>query len=172
MPVDPATITTTLLRDRAKLLAYIGSIVRDHHLAEDVLQEVTMLAIEKADEIEDADRLIPWLRVTARYRALKAVEKRGRHATLMDSQLLDMMEPHWQEADRLSSQETSKALHDCVAKLAPQAQKLIELRYGVGMGVRSIAEQLGRKTDTLYKNFARIHAALARCVRLCLKEGR
>lgn len=171
MPVDPTTITTTLLRDRAKLLAYIGAIVRDHHVAEDVLQEVTMLAIEKADQIKDAETLIPWLRVAARYRALKAAEKRGRHATLMDSQLLDMMEPHWQQADALSMQEVNKALHNCIAKLAPNAQKLVELRYGVGLGVRQIADQLGRKTDTLYKNFTRIHAALARCMRLSMKGG-
>ena len=172
MPVDPTTITTTLLRDRAKLLAYIGAIVRDHHVAEDVLQEVTMLAMQKHEQIKDEDTLIPWLRVAARYRALKVVEKRGRRPVLMDDQVLDLMESHWAEADNLSTQETSKALHDCVAKLAPNAQKLVELRYGAGLGVRAIAEQLGRKTDTLYKHFTRIHAALAHCVRLAMKGGR
>ena len=172
MPVDPATITTTLLRDRAKLLAYIGAIVRDHHVAEDVLQEVSLLAIEKAEQIKDADTLIPWLRVAARYRALKAIDRQGKHVQLMDAQLLDLMEPHWQEADRLSSQELSKALHACIAKLAPQAQKLVELRYGVGLAMKEIADKLGRKTDTLYKNFTRIHAALARCMHLAMKEGR
>jgi len=172
MPVDPKTITTTLLRDRAKLLAYIGAIVRDHHVAEDVLQEVSMLAIEKQEQIKDADTLIPWLRVASRYRALKAIEKRGKRASLMDAELLDQMESHWAEVDRLSSQEVSQALHACLAKLAPRAQKLVELRYGVGLGVRAIAEQLGRKTDTLYKSFTRIHAALARCMRLSTKEGR
>jgi len=41
MPVDQKTITAHLLRDRVRLLAYIGAIVRDHHIAEDVLQEVS-----------------------------------------------------------------------------------------------------------------------------------
>ena len=166
MPVDQTTITTTILRERGKLLAYIGAIVRDKHIAEDVLQEVSMLAIQKQDQIKDETMLLAWLRVTARYRSLKALEKRGRRPALMDGALLDLLEPHWQEVDRLSTQETNKALDDCVKRLAPQAQRLIELRYGAGLGVREIGEQLGRKTDTLYKTFTRIHAALQRCMQI------
>lgn len=165
MSIDPKIITTVLLRDRAKLLAYIGAIVRDPYLAEDVLQEVSMLALEKQDQIKDEQMLLPWLRVAARFKSLKAIERQGRRPVLMDSQLLDVMEPHWQAVDRLSTQETHKAMHDCVAKLAPNAQKLVELRYGAGLSVRDIGEKLGRKTDTLYKTFARIHAALARCIK-------
>ena len=170
MPVDQKTITAHLLRDRVKLRAYIGSIVRDHHIAEDVLQEVSMLAMEKHEQIRDEDMLPAWLRTAARFRSLKALEKRDRLPALMDSQLLDLIEPHWQEADGLSMQETNKALQDCVEKLAPQAQRLIELRYGAGLNVREIAEQLGRKADTLYKTFTRVHAALERCMRKVIEE--
>lgn len=165
MPVDQKTITSILLRDRAKLLAYIGAIVRDTHVAEDVLQEVSMLAIEKQEQIQDEQILLPWLRVAARFRSLKAIEKRGKRPALMDSQMLDLLEPHWQAVDPLIMQETNRALEDCVNKLAPQSKKLIELRYGAGLGVRDIGQQLGRKTDTLYKHFTRIHAALHRCMR-------
>lgn len=165
MAVDQKTITSTLLRDRAKLLAYIGAIVRDTHIAEDVLQEVSMLAIEKQEQIQDEQVLLPWLRVAARYRSLKAIEKQGKRPALMDGQLLDLMEPHWQGIDPLAMQETNRALEDCVKKLAPQSQKLVELRYGVSLSVQEIAKQLGRKTDTLYKHFARIHAALQRCMK-------
>ena len=165
MPVDQKIITSTLLRDRARLLAYIGAIVRDHHIAEDVLQEVSMLAMEKHETIRDEEVLPGWLRVTARFRSLKALEKRNRLPALMDSEMLDLMEPQWQQADQLAIQETHKAMHECVDKLAPNAQKLIELRYGAGLTVKEIAHKFNRKADTLYKNFGRIHTALARCIR-------
>ena len=170
MPVDQKTITAHLLRDRVKLRAYIGSIVRDHHIAEDVLREVSMLAMEEHEQIKDLETLPAWLRTAGRFRSLKALERKGRRPALMDSALLDAMEPHWQEVDHLSMQETNKALQDCVEKLAPQAQRLIELRYGAGLNVREIAEQLGRKADTLYKTFTRVHAALARCMQKVTEE--
>ena len=165
MPVEAKMITSLLLRDRAKLLAYIGAILRDQHVAEDVLQEVSMLALEKADQIKDEQTLPAWLRVAARYRALKAVEKLSKGPALMDGQMLDLMEPHWQDADAQSMQDLNKALQGCVSKLAPQSRKLVDLRYGVGLSMREIGQKLGRKTDTLYKNFTRIHKALARCIR-------
>ncbi|MEM9347431.1 MAG: sigma-70 family RNA polymerase sigma factor [Planctomycetota bacterium] len=166
MSIDQKTVTAHLLRDRMKLLAYIGSIVRDHHIAEDVLQEVSMLAMEKADQIKDAETLPAWLRTAARFRSFKAIEKRDRLPALMDADLLDLIEPQWREVDALSMQETNKLMHDCVAKLAPSAQKLVELRYGAGLSITEVASKLERKRDTLYKTFTRIHAALARCIKL------
>ena len=71
MPVEPKTITAHQARDRMKLLAYIGSIVRDHHIAEDVLQEVrcwrwrSMIRSRRGH----AARLVA---TAARFRSLKA----------------------------------------------------------------------------------------------------
>ena len=50
-------------------------------------------------------------------------------------------------------------------RIEGRVQKLVELRYGAGLSVRDIGQKLGRKTDTLYKTFARVHAALARCIK-------
>jgi len=172
MSVDQQTIVRVLMRDRAKLLAYIGAIVRDYHVAEDVLQEVSALAVEKQDQIHDEQTLLPWLRVAARYKSLKALEKRGRRPVLMDGQLLDLMESQWQQADRLSTQEVHEALQGCLNKLTPHARRLIELRYGAGLKGRALAEALGRKVDTLYKLLTRTHSALARCMQHFHEEYR
>ena len=172
MSVDQQTIVRVLIRDRAKLLAYIGAIVRDYHVAEDVLQEVSALAVEKQSQILDEQTLLPWLRVAARYKSLKALEKRGRRPALMDGQLLDLMEGQWQQADRLSTQEVHESLQRCLGKLSPHARRLIELRYGAGLKGQALGEALSQKVDTLYKALTRIHAALARCMQLKHEEYR
>ena len=43
--MKPDALVRVLIRDRAKLLGYIWAILRDHHLADDVFQDVTVLAI-------------------------------------------------------------------------------------------------------------------------------
>ena len=69
MAVDQKIIVRVLLRDRGKLLAYIGAIVRDAHIAEDVLQEVSMLALEKQEQILNEAAVLPWMRTAARFRS-------------------------------------------------------------------------------------------------------
>ena len=46
MSIDQPTAVKGLMKDRARLIAYIYAIVRDWHLAEDLFQDVSALAIE------------------------------------------------------------------------------------------------------------------------------
>lgn len=170
MAVDQKIIVQTLLRERGKLLAYIGAIVRDSHIAEDVLQEVTMLALEKQDMIADEAAIIPWMRTASRYRSLKTLEKLKRRPVLLDGPMLDLMEDQWREVDDVASDDMLHALRQCIAKLTPYAQQLIGLRYGSGLSIARIAESLNRKVAAVYKTIGRTHAALADCIRRRLEE--
>ena len=59
MPVNEDTVVRTLLSHRLGLLAYIEAIVRDTHLAEDVFQDVSSLAFQKREQIDDAGADVP-----------------------------------------------------------------------------------------------------------------
>ena len=65
MSIDQATAVKGLTKDRARLIAYIYAIARDWHLAEDLFQDVSALAVEKHDRIVDADHLLLWARKAA-----------------------------------------------------------------------------------------------------------
>jgi DNA-directed RNA polymerase specialized sigma24 family protein len=58
-----------LLRGQVKLLAYIRAIVRDDHLAADVLQEIALLALRKCGELRDGRHFLAWMRLTSRHLA-------------------------------------------------------------------------------------------------------
>jgi len=64
MAIDQETLVVLLLRERIKLLAYIRAIVRDEHLAEDVFQETSALAVRKRAEIQDGQHFLAWMRRT------------------------------------------------------------------------------------------------------------
>ena len=81
--VDVEIVERALLGHRVQLLGYIGSIVRDHHLAEDIFQDVAVLAIQKAAEIEDGTHLYRWFRRTARYRASNVMRNRYQQPRLL-----------------------------------------------------------------------------------------
>ncbi|MBI1367425.1 MAG: sigma-70 family RNA polymerase sigma factor [Planctomycetes bacterium] len=165
MTLDHAQLVQALIADRARLLAYILSIVRDEHAAEDVYQEVCTLALEKRDEINDADHLAAWVRLTARHRALKAVEKGARRPMVLDAKMLDLLEQHWQSLEAVESSEMVDALRTCMRELTPHAQQLVRMRYAEGIRSSVIAQQLNRQLNAVYVAMTRIHRQLAECIR-------
>ena len=171
MPVDENTVVRVLMAERAKLLAYVWSIVHDEHIAEDVLQEVSMLAIDKRAQIDNERALLPWLRQTARYRALHAVRDRVKTPMLLDEKVLDGLAPYWQKYDDVPSQTLADALRYCVEQLTPYARRIVALRYAEGRSGTKVAEILGRKVRTIYVALSRIHRTLRDCIRQQRSEG-
>jgi RNA polymerase sigma-70 factor, ECF subfamily len=153
-----------LLRERVKILAYIRSIVRDNHLAEDVFQEIAVLAVRKCAEIRDGCHFLAWMRLTARHRALKAARREHRYL-LMDERLLEHLDDQWAEHDITSSSDLVEALRHCVERLSPHARNQITLRYVDGISGPRLAEVVDRKLNAVYVALSRIHRSLGDCIR-------
>jgi RNA polymerase sigma-70 factor (ECF subfamily) len=145
-------------------LAYAGAIVRDDHLAEDIFQEVAVIAMRKREEIRDAAHFLGWMRQTARHRALKALRAMHRSPTMEES-LLDLMDEQWAEHDATPSGELMEALRRCLEELSPYARSLVRLRYVEGLSGGRLAEAVGRELNTVYVALSRTHRALADCIR-------
>lgn len=164
LTIDQESLVILLLRERAKLLAYIRGIVRDVHLAEDVLQEVALLALRKRGEIRNGRHFLGWMRLTSRHYALKALRRRHRQP-LVEGALLDQLDEQWGEHDVSPSADVLEALRHCLDKLSPEARHLIELRYAEGISGRRLAEILDRTLNTVYVTLSRIHRSLDDCIR-------
>jgi len=170
MAIAHSQLVAALVADRARLLAYILSILSDEHAAEDVYQEVCTLALEKRDTIENPEHLAAWLRLTARHRALKAAKRHQRAPVVLDEKTLDLLDPHWQSLGDLDPSRTADALRSCIKHLTPHARQLVQLRYGQGMASSSIAEHLHRPLNTIYVAMTRIHKQLGECIRQRLAQ--
>jgi len=172
MPIAHDELVRHLLADRAKLLAYIWVIVRDEHAAEDVFQEVSMLALHKRDEIEDAGHLMHWLRAAARNKSLHVLRDRRTAPSPIDDDVLEMMNPHFARHDTLDNLEVIDAIKHCKAQLAPNARRVIEARYRDGLTGPKLADRFGRSVNTVYQALTRAHRALADCIRKRLEVHR
>jgi RNA polymerase sigma-70 factor, ECF subfamily len=162
--IDQESLMILLLRERVKLLAYIRAIVRDEHLAEDVYQDVAVLAIRKCEEIEDQRHFLAWMRLTSRHRALKILQQRRRQV-LLDESLLDRLDEQWVEHDQRSSADLTEALRQCLERLSPRARNLIRLRYAEGISGERLAADVDRSLNTVYVSLSRIHRSLGDCIR-------
>jgi len=153
-----------IMAQRSDLIGYVWSIVRDEHLAEDVFQDVLIVALAKLDTIADAAHLRRWLRVALRLESLKALRRQGKSATLMEPTLMDALDATWQAELEAEDEEMKRKLSYCVDRLPPKARLLIQKRYEEGITGKALALELGRSLNAVYVGLSRAHRALAECM--------
>lgn len=164
MGLDQDTVLRLLLSQRAMLMGYILSIVRDAHLAEDVFQNVSLLVVKKSDSLQDEGSFPIWARKAARFEALNTLRKAERGAMLLDDAILDSLEAHWSAKDA-AAPASVLALQGCLKKLTPRARQLVDLRYGEGLSGHGLAAKLTQPLNSVYVALSRIHRTLGECVR-------
>ena len=164
MSVDTDVLVRLALRERAQLIAYAMVILADEHAAEDVFQDVLVIAMQKADEIESPEHLLGWLRRAARNQALDIRRSRRLHASILDPTVLDLIEDTWSKLDHSDTSALTEALRQCVDQLPPTARKVLELRYVGNLTGQRLADRLGRKLNTAYVAVSRVHRMLHECI--------
>lgn len=170
MPVSEEQIVRILLRDRDKILAYVQSLVRDAHTAEDVLQDISMNALRSRDRIADEDHLLNWFRLAARHKCIAVLRQKTNRPAVISDELLDQLDAQWEMFDGHDSTEMMDALQSCRQRLSPYAKRLMDLRYIEGLTGQKLADMVNRKVETVYVAISRIHKALSQCIRKTLRE--
>lgn len=147
-----------------KLLPYLRSIVRQRDLAEDIFQDLCVLALQKRQELMGIPHLQSWLRVAARQLAMNALRKASNQNLLLGDKVLDLMDRHWKSLDAAPGSALAESLERCVQRLAPSARSIINARYVEGLACGEVAKRLGRPVESLYVALSRIHKKLAQCI--------
>lgn len=174
MAIDHDILVRALLTERIKVIAFVRAIVRKRELAEDVFQDVCVIALEKREQIHDAQHLAAWLRTTARLRAMNVLRKQKNRLEPLDDAVLDSMESHWRQHDPTAGSAMSEALQKCLEQLAEKARQVIHSRYTQGLSVAELADRSNRTVNSMYVAISRIHATLSDCVfrRLAAERSR
>ncbi len=160
---DQIEISVLLMKHRARLLGFILAAVRDHHDAEDIWQEVCLVACRKADQFQSGTNFIGWVRTISAY-TIKSFRRRDGRSLAVDPAYLDVLieAARHREADQ---SDRVDALNHCVDGLPAHQRKMLDLRYQEDLAVKDIAAQLNKKADAVYKALMRLRLALQDCVR-------
>lgn len=161
-------ITAILLAERVPLMAFIASVTRDFHLAEDVFQEVCVRAVSLTSDFESAVHVIHWARVTGKNRAIDILRARDERSEGLSAEILATLITEWPGNSVIAPRQ--EALRRCIEQLTPNSRELLRMRYFEKRSCPDIATALGRKIETLYQALARIHKSLGECVRLRVQQ--
>lgn len=162
MALETDTIVQVLLRERLRVTALAVSVVRDVHAADDIFQQVVLAALEARNQFRDPEHVLAWSLRTARHRALDLA--RSRQLRPLPDEVLDLLESRLPGPVPVAASDRDEALHDCVGRLAPSAQRLLQMKYGEGLTAIAIANRLRRTPDAVYQSLSRLHRCLRECV--------
>ena len=161
-------VTRLLMQFRSPLYAYVFAIVRDRHLAEDVLQEVSVVIVRRREEIDLSRDFWRFARGVAKRQALAALRRKKREDVTIPTEVLDAIDRGFD--DRPAEIEDRRAaLYKCMEKLPVSWRALVNMRYWKGLTMGQISARQGKTKNTVSVTMVRIHKRLADCVRRRLR---
>ena len=145
---------------RGWLLAWL----RDIHVAEDVLQETSLILWERFGEYRRDASFEAWGLGIARNQALKALRRTKVSARLASPEVLEAVAATY-ERSASHLEQRRRVLADCVDRLSTKLGKVVHLYFGKSLPVAEIARRTGRSAAGIKVSLFRARQWLADCTR-------
>ncbi|MEZ6037027.1 MAG: sigma-70 family RNA polymerase sigma factor [Planctomycetota bacterium] len=142
-------------RHWASVRRYLRVLGADAALADDLAQDVFVLALRKGIEDRGAPTAV-WLRRTARNLLLDDV---GRRRTVA----VDVAELVWEQVGE-SGEQRRRALRDCLPLLTERSQRALRMAYGERRSWAQIAVELGMQAGGVKTLLRRCRDTLRDCI--------
>lgn len=150
---------------------FIRALVRDRHLADDVLQETFLTVMRKADGFELGTNFPKWACAVARFKVMEALRsQKGNVVFLSDEAIEALAVSEFAPKDDLRVD----LLERCIGELPPTMRRSVELRYRGGHKPAEVARIIGWSAEAVYVALSRARGLLRTCVerKLLEAEGR
>lgn len=160
------------LANQSSLYAFILSILPNRSDADDVLQETGLVLCQRFSEFRPGSNFFAWACRIAHHKVLDHAKRLARSPVRFDDDLVEsFVEESIAAADERDDE--FSALLRCMQKLSQRDRELLDRCYQPKVTARSVAEELNRPADTIYKRLRRIRTMLFQCVtRSLAREAR
>ena len=161
---DHESFVRALTKYERVIRAYIrGAGVSRPEDVDEITQEVSLIAWEKFDQLENVDEFPRWACVIARYRVLEFRRKKFRDRLVLNEKVFDLL---MEEAlEETADQEIRlRRLESCLDELPPASRRLIDAAYEPGASIDELARSVGKKANALYQQLWRLRRILKDCV--------
>jgi RNA polymerase sigma-70 factor, ECF subfamily len=145
-----------------ELQGFVASLVPEPELVDDVVQETFVAVSARADHYDPKQSFSAWLFIVARDKIRELGGKAAAEARPFADEVLDVL-----AASRTELGVSARGLQfvdDCIAALAPQARRIIALRYQNAMKPRQVAAAIGWTAASVRVALSRARTAIRECV--------
>ena len=126
-------------------------VLRDHHKAEDAVQEAFVIAYERLGRLRSGASFGAWVLRIVRHEAVRLLRQKGETVSLRAESIA---------APDRNDGSLDEELLDAVARLPKHERTVVSLRYADGHSVHEIAAITGRPVGTVTKQLSRAHKRL------------
>jgi RNA polymerase sigma-70 factor (ECF subfamily) len=168
MTESPLDLAALVRRHQLGLWRYLRALGARGDLAEDLLQDTFLVALDRLHEDRGEAAVATFLRETARHLWLRRRRDQGRREVL----LAEFVEAKWRDVAAADDGERwLEALRSCVDGLDGKARDAVQRSYRDGEDRRTIALALGMKENGVKTLLQRVRAVLRACVERRLGAG-
>ena len=171
-PISTERLAALWVQAQPKVAGFVSALVREEHLADDILQNVAMITVRKRTEYDPSKPFIGWVIQIAKYEVLAQRRDLSRQRVQFNDVLIEQVAAAYQESAQALDARRD-ALSKCMQEIRTSDKELLRLRYADGMNVTKIAARLGKSAANARMMLTRVRRALRACIerRLELWEG-
>lgn len=134
------------------------------HLADEIVQQVFVVFLEKAPTLDLSQNIKAFLAVTAQNIAKKYWRDESKHFKPEMQRVAEYVRQILVEPNPDSYPDELDALQRCLEKAPEKARHLIQLHYFGRVPINEIARQMELSAEAVYKAFFRLREKLRLCI--------
>ena len=158
-----------LEQNQGWLTAYVHAQVENPQSAEDIVQNVFMIAWRDRHKFDASRSLGAWLRGIAKNAVREHWRRAKRQAVITEPNVIERLDrlaaqsesgwldPDWQER-------RGRALRHCLLRVSHKVRQALTLKYGKCMSSKAIAQRLRMQTAAVDVALSRARNFLAACI--------
>lgn len=167
---DRELFVRLLMRHDRAIRAFLRPLLPTATDVDEVMQEVSVIAWRKLGELDDPENFRRWACVIARYEVLMYRRKKARDRFVLGEEIEQLIAGEGLEELAMREQQL-EALEGCLDKLPAGRRQLVLRIYAAEDPMKTIAKQIGKTPEALYKLVSRLRRELLQCVERTLAEA-
>ena len=142
---------------------FVRSFIRDSTEAEDVLQEVALVIVDRYSSYDSTQPFIGWALGISRRIVWTHLRNKYRDRDLIRKDAIDQVSAAFERLDP-HAQHMKDALAHCVKNVGGKGRRVLLLRYEEGLELKQIAERMGKSANNIGVLLYRVRSALRECI--------